>query len=302
MPFILWMGVYNFSKNNMKYIFVIMCAMWVQSMVAQLSVPEFLQGTWKIQNKEKYEHWDRLNKETMKGISYSLINGQIKISEYMEIQTVNDSVHYIAHVIAQNNGRGIRFTLTQSDSIISFENFAHDFPKKIEYIPQSATQILVRASDGKKKGFSYILEKQLSKKLTNDTMNANPNYDSRLAEKLGADDYGMKKYVLVVLKTGINQSQDKEFVEKCFRGHLDNINRLVKEGKMIVAGPLTKNEKTYRGIFILNVADFDEAEKVLQRDAAIKEGLLDFELFSWYGSAALPEYLPFSDKIWKAQP
>jgi len=29
---------------------------------------------------------------------------------------------------------------------------------------------------------------------------------------------------------------------------------------------------------------------------------LDMELFSWYGSAALPEYLPFSDKIWKAKP
>ncbi len=22
-------------------------------------------------------------------------------------------------------------------------------------------------------------------------------------------------------------------------------------------------------------------------------------IFAWYGSAALPEYLPFSDKIWK---
>lgn len=286
----------------MKYIFVIMCAMWAQSMVAQLSVPEFLQGTWKIQNKEKYEHWDRLNKERMKGISYSLINGQIKISEYMEIQSVNDSVYYTAHVIAQNNGRGIRFILTQSDTIVSFENPTHDFPKKIEYIPQSATQILVRVSDGNKKGFSYIIEKQVSKKISKDSMNTNPNYDSQLAEKLGADDYGMKKYVLVILKTGTNQSQDKEFISQCFRGHLDNINQLVKEGKMIVAGPLAKNEKTYRGIFILNVADFNEAEQVLQRDAAIKEGFLDFELFSWHGSAALQEYLPYSDKIWKVNP
>ena len=32
----------------------------------------------------------------------------------------------------------------------------------------------------------------------------NPNYDSTLAAKLGADDYGMKKYVFVILKTGSN--------------------------------------------------------------------------------------------------
>ncbi|MBK7988065.1 MAG: hypothetical protein IPK11_14390 [Ignavibacteria bacterium] len=269
---------------------------------AQLTMLGFLQGTWKIQNKEKYEHWDVLNKEMMKGISYSTVNGQLRISEYMELRSGKDSITYIAHVINQNNGNGIPFTLVQSDSIFSFENPAHDFPKKIEYIPKSATQILVRVSDGKKKGFSYILEKQVAKNIQKDTMNTNPNYDAKLAEKLNADDYGMKKYVLVILKTGNNQSEDKDFISQCFRGHLDNINRLVKEGKMIVAGPLTKNDKTYRGIFILNVSDFSEAKQVLEHDAAIKEGLLDMELFSWYGSAALPEYLPFSDKIWKAKP
>jgi hypothetical protein len=83
---------------------------------------------------------------------------------------------------------------------------------------------------------------------------------------------------------------------------MENINLLVKEGKMIVAGPLNKNDKTYRGIFILNVTTFEEAESLLQRDSAIKEDLLDFELYKWYGSAALPKYLEFSDKIWKRNP
>jgi hypothetical protein len=207
---------------------------------AQLTMLGFLQGTWKIQNKEKYEHWDVLNKEMMKGISYSTVNGQMRISEYMELRSGKDSITYIAHVINQNNGNGIPFTLVQSDSIFSFENPAHDFPKKIEYIPKSATQILVRVSDGKKKGFSYILEKQVAKNIQKDTMNTNPNYDAKLAEKLNADDYGMKKYVLVILKTGSNQSEDKDFISQCFRGHLDNINRLVKEGKMIVAGPIVE--------------------------------------------------------------
>ena len=76
----------------------------------------------------------------------------------------------------------------------------------------------------------------------------------------------------------------------------------VEKGKLIVAGPLGKNDQTYRGIFILNVTTFDEAKSLLQNDTAIKEGLLDFDLFKWYGSAALPDYLESSDKIWKVKP
>jgi hypothetical protein len=83
---------------------------------------------------------------------------------------------------------------------------------------------------------------------------------------------------------------------------MENINHLVKEGKMTVAGPLGKNDKAYRGIFILNVTTFEEAESLLQKDSAIKEGILDFDLYMWYGSAALPEYLDLSDKIWKQKP
>jgi len=130
----------------------------------------------------------------------------------------------------------------------------------------------------------------------------NPNYDSTLAIKLGADDYGMKRYTLVILKTGKNNTDDKEFINECFRGHLDNINRLVKEDKLILAGPLGKNDNSYRGIFILTTGDLEEAKELLNSDPAIRENLLDVELFNWYGSAALPEYLDASDKIWKTKP
>ena len=34
-------------------------------------------------------------------------------------------------------------------------------------------------------------------------------YDSTMASQLGADDYGMKTYVLVILKTGPSDIQDK---------------------------------------------------------------------------------------------
>lgn len=130
----------------------------------------------------------------------------------------------------------------------------------------------------------------------------NPNYDAELAKTLGADEYGMKKYILVILKTGTNTTTDKTVTDSLFRGHMDNIGRLVELNLLIVAGPLGKNDKTYRGIFILNVTSFEEANQLLETDPAVKEKIFEAELYEWYGSAALPEYLKASDKIWKQNP
>lgn len=127
----------------------------------------------------------------------------------------------------------------------------------------------------------------------------NPRYDSLLARKLGADAYGMKNYVFVILKSGNNQSTDKHFKDSCFTGHLQNIKRLAALNQIIVAGPFGKNNDDFRGLFILNVPTLEEARQLLQTDPAIHAGFLAPELYPWYGSAALPEYLEASDKVWK---
>jgi len=46
----------------------------------------------------------------------------------------------------------------------------------------------------------------------------NPKYDKALADSLGGDDYGMKMYVLVILKTGPNKIENKMKVDSLFRG------------------------------------------------------------------------------------
>lgn len=127
----------------------------------------------------------------------------------------------------------------------------------------------------------------------------NPNYDSKLAESLGGDEYGMKMYILAILKTGTNKTEDTEKLNELFKGHMDNINRLAKDGKLVVAGPLKKNDKNYRGIFILNAKNLEEANELLLSDPAIKEKVFEVEIFEWYGSAALPEYLKAHEKIEK---
>ena len=286
----------------MKYITIILVILISTTVNAQSTLPTFLQGTWKMEGKEVYEHWDMLNDNLMKGFSYKLKNTKMEVSEYLELSKTGNEIIYTATVINQNQGEGVAFKLIQSDSIVAFENPLHDFPKRISYHKLSNNEIFVDVSDGKQKGFSYKMSKLVSKAYAQDTTVSNPNYDPILAQKLGGDDFGMKSYILVILKTGSNTTTDKEIINSSFRGHLDNIARLVEQGIMIVAGPIGKNDKTYRGIFILNVKTIDDVKELLQTDPAVKEGLLDVELYNWYGSAALPEYLEYSDRIWKSKP
>lgn len=288
--------------TNMKFILLFFTLLVISTVSAQTNFPGFLEGTWKVENKDLYEHWDRLNENSLKGFSYILKNGQMTVSEYLSVSRIGNEIIYTAAVLSQNHGKEINFKLSKTENTYTFENPDHDFPKRIVYQKLSDTEISVQATGGGHEGFAYTMKKQITTETEKDTSIANPEYDPELAKKLGADDYGMKSYVLVMLKTGPNQTADRTLISDRSRGHLDNISRLVEQGKLVVAGPLGKNDKTYRGIFILNVSTLEEAESLLQTDPAIKEGLLDAELYNWYGSAALPEYLEFSDKVWKVQP
>ena len=115
------------------------------------------------------------------------------------------------------------------------------------------------------------------------------NYDSVLAKKLQADDYGMKNYILVILKKGTANITDKKILDSIFHGHMANIQRLADENKLVLAGPMDDNDKNYEGIFIFNTADIDEAKQWLSTDPAIQSNDLDAELYVWYCTAALQE-------------
>lgn len=124
-------------------------------------------------------------------------------------------------------------------------------------------------------------------------------FDEKLAKSLNADEYGMKKYVFCLLKSGSNTTASKEESKKLFEGHMANIEKLAKEGKLVVAGPFMKNDRNYRGIYIFNVETIEEAKALVATDPAIKANLLEAELTPWYSSAALQETLKIHDKIAK---
>src|ERR1700744_6805656 len=104
----------------------------------------------------------------------------------------------------------------------------------------------------------------------------NPQYDAQLAKKLGADDYGMKQYVMAFLKAGPNRPKDSVARMELQKAHLKNITRLANEGKLILAGPFM-DDQSIKGIFIFNVTTIEEAKKLTETDPAIQAGSLIME-------------------------
>jgi len=130
-----------------------------------------------------------------------------------------------------------------------------------------------------------------------------PKFNQELATSLGADKYGMKAYTIVMLTTGSAKFEDKAKMGELMKGHMTNIGKLADEGKIIVAGPfLEKNKENYRGMFIFNTKSKEEAESWVKTDPAVAAGIFSYEIFPWYGSAALPLYLKHHDEISKENP
>jgi uncharacterized protein len=112
------------------------------------------------------------------------------------------------------------------------------------------------------------------------------SFDSAAAQTAGVDQYGMRQYVMAFLKQGPNRNQDSATAALLQKQHLENINRMAADGKLIVAGPFM-DDGDIRGIYISNVSTIEEAEQLTASDPAFKKGRLAMELHPWYSSAAL---------------
>jgi uncharacterized protein YciI len=115
---------------------------------------------------------------------------------------------------------------------------------------------------------------------------AQPAYDASLARRVGADQRGMRPYVLVILRTGPKRVPEGDARKAMFAGHFANIERLAKAGKLVVAGPFSDDADDWRGLFLFAVEDVVEAKRLTATDPVITNGEMVAEYHRWYGSAA----------------
>jgi uncharacterized protein YciI len=111
-------------------------------------------------------------------------------------------------------------------------------------------------------------------------------FDAALAQRLGADESGMRPYVLVILTSGPKKVEDPDLRKAMFAGHFANMERLAAEGKLALAGPFAKNDDGWRGLFLLAVKTVEEAQALTATDPVIMQGEMAAEYHPWFGSAA----------------
>jgi uncharacterized protein YciI len=115
---------------------------------------------------------------------------------------------------------------------------------------------------------------------------AAPAYDAALAKSLGGNDNGMRSYVLVILKTGPRKMPEGEARKDMFKGHFANMERLAKEKKLALAGPLDGVDG-WRGVFVIVASDIDTARALVDTDPVIVHGEMVAEYHKFFSSAAL---------------
>jgi hypothetical protein len=111
-------------------------------------------------------------------------------------------------------------------------------------------------------------------------------FDPELAKSVGANDMGMRGYVLVILKTGPTKVPAGPARDDMFKGHFANIERLAAEKKLVQAGPLDSVDG-WRGLFVFATTSIDEAKTYVATDPVIVQGEMVAEYHKYFGTAAL---------------
>ena len=100
----------------------------------------------------------------------------------------------------------------------------------------------------------------------------------------------MRLYYMVFLRRGPAwTAAATPEATKVSQGHRANIDRLTKEGLMVVAGPFegTSGDRALAGIFILRVDSMEAAKAAVDTDPAVKAGRFVYEIVRWWGPASL---------------
>lgn len=63
--------------------------------------------------------------------------------------------------------------------------------------------------------------------------------------------------------------------------HLSHIQKLAREGKLIIAGPFIDAPDDLRGLFILKAGSIEEAQTFVDDDPAVQAGRLKMQVITW---------------------
>jgi uncharacterized protein YciI len=105
----------------------------------------------------------------------------------------------------------------------------------------------------------------------------------------------MTTYAVVFLKRGPKwTAESSPELEKLQQAHLAHMNRMAKEGKLILAGPFMDGG-TLRGMCVYGTS-VEDARALASEDPAVKAGRLEVEVKPWFSAKGLKTPVPEAAK------
>lgn len=122
----------------------------------ELNTFRCFEGNWQLENSSTFENWKN-NGTFYGGQVLKIENTDTLLLEKLRIFEENNVVYYEATVASQNDGKPIRFKLTQQNNTeFQFENPEHDFPQKLIYSFENKNKLNAIISGGNKQAtFTY---------------------------------------------------------------------------------------------------------------------------------------------------
>jgi ketosteroid isomerase-like protein len=177
------------------------------------------------------QSWEGRGVETSKAVPAS------SNAEELRLVQMGDGVYYVAKVA--HNPLPVAFRLNEcAGGRFVFENPAHDFPKRLEYLRETDDRLVIRVSDGGAKGFTLNFTRVPSSPGTAAAVVAAE--DARFAAMIGADAEAMRRWLAddlaYVHSTG--QVEDREqLVQSIAGGRLRYLAIEPSERRVRLLGP-----------------------------------------------------------------
>ena len=114
----------------------------------------------------------------------------------------------------------------------------------------------------------------------NFTVEMHPWWSEDVMKKMSSPPKLMTAYLAFLVRGDKWTPEKTPETEAIQKAHLENINRLAKMKKLVVAGPFGDNG-TLRGIFVFRVNSLEEARQLAETDPAVKAGRLALIFHPW---------------------
>jgi hypothetical protein len=205
-----------------------------------LSGLRWLLGDWVADGNKKtlHESWTEVTPQTFEGtgIERAKPDGTISVSEVLRLVEMAGGVFYVSKVA--DNELPVAFRLTQcTDGRFVFDNPAHDFPRRLEYLLLPDGRLAVHVSDGGEKGFRLSYSRSSS---PGDPAPVLVAEDARFAAMVAADTGQMRHWfaddLVYVHSTGLVESRD-QLIESITSGRIRYLAVTPVERQVVPLGP-----------------------------------------------------------------